>query len=117
MVGLDRAKELKAGLCGGVIDEIATKPGIWGPTSALPWPTVGVEGIIGVPEGRNSYWDMYNYAISGADLFGSGMRSLKNPPISCRPVNRERPAHSQRGNVRAGRRLLPDLQRSGLPCI
>jgi hypothetical protein len=70
VVGLDRAERIEGrSWCGGVIDEIAnTKPGIW---EANIRPALadrrGWCWLIGVPEGRNSYWDMYNYAISGAD--------------------------------------------------
>jgi hypothetical protein len=70
VVGLDRAERIEGrSWCGGVIDEIAnTKPGIW---EANIRPALADRNgwcwLIGVPEGRNSYWDYYQYAISGAD--------------------------------------------------
>jgi hypothetical protein len=52
-----------------IIDEIAnTKPGIW---EANIRPALADRNgwcwLIGVPEGRNAYWSMYNYAKSGVD--------------------------------------------------
>jgi hypothetical protein len=70
VVGLDRAERIEGrSWCGGIIDEIAnTKPGIW---EANIRPALADRNgwcwLIGVPEGRNAYWSMYNYAKSGVD--------------------------------------------------
>jgi hypothetical protein len=70
VVGLDRPQRLEGrAWCGGVIDEIANvRPGAWGENirPALA-DRRGWCWLIGVPEGRGEYFDMYNYAISGED--------------------------------------------------
>jgi hypothetical protein len=70
VIGLDRPARLEGrSWCGGVVDEIANvKPNAW---SENIRPALadrnGWAWLIGVPEGRGAYFDMYNYAISGED--------------------------------------------------
>jgi hypothetical protein len=70
VVGLDRAERIEGrSWNGGVVDEIAnTKNGIW---EANIRPALadrrGWCWLIGTPEGRGSYYDMYQYAKSGVD--------------------------------------------------
>lgn len=70
VVGLDRPQRMEGrSWNGGVIDEIANvKEGAWAENirPALA-DRKGWTWLIGVPEGRGSYFDMYQYAISGAD--------------------------------------------------
>lgn len=70
VVGLDRPARMEGrSWNGGVIDEIANvKPGAWqenirpGLADRKGWCW-----LIGVPEGRGHYYDMYQYATSGID--------------------------------------------------
>jgi hypothetical protein len=70
VVGLDRAERVEGRSWNGcIIDEIAnTRPGIW---EANIRPALadrsGWAWLIGTPEGRGAYWEMYQYAISGVD--------------------------------------------------
>lgn len=68
VIGLDRPARLEGrSWCGGVVDEIAdVKPGAWESNirPALA-DRAGWCWFIGVPEGRNHYYDMYTKAISG----------------------------------------------------
>ena len=70
VVGLDRPQRLEGrSWNGGVIDEIANvKPGAWEENirPALA-DRKGWTWLIGVPEGRSGYYDMYMYARSGID--------------------------------------------------
>jgi hypothetical protein len=70
VVGLDRPERIEGrSWNGGIIDEIAnTKPGAWAENirPALADRT-GWCWLIGVPEGRGEYHDLYQYAISGQD--------------------------------------------------
>jgi hypothetical protein len=70
VVGLDRPQRMEGrSWNGGVIDEIANiRPGAWGENirPALADRT-GWAWLIGVPEGRGEYYDMYTYATSGVD--------------------------------------------------
>ena len=56
--------------------------------------------LIGVPEGRNSYWDMYNYAISGADPEWDAFAGVRRYPEGGKEVESAR--RTLGGNVRAG---------------
>lgn len=70
VVGLDKPQRLEGrSWNGGIIDEIAdVKPTAWvenirpGLSDRLGW-----AWLIGVPGGRNHYYDMWQYAISGVD--------------------------------------------------
>src|SRR3954452_8170541 len=70
VVGLDRPERIEGrSWNGGVIDEIANvKPDAW---EANIRPALADRGgwcwLIGCPEGRGAYYDMYTYAISGQD--------------------------------------------------
>ena len=70
VVGLDRPQRIEGrSWNGGVIDEIANvRPGAWGENirPALS-DRQGWCWLIGVPEGRGSYYEMYKHAISGED--------------------------------------------------
>jgi hypothetical protein len=70
VVGLDRPQRLEGrAWCGGVIDEIANvRPNAWGENirPALA-DRRGWCWLIGAPEGRGSYYETYQYAISGQD--------------------------------------------------
>jgi hypothetical protein len=75
VVGLDRAERVEGRSWNGcIIDEIAnTKPGIW---EANIRPALadrkGWAWLIGTPEGRGAYYDVYQYAISGKDAEWDG---------------------------------------------
>jgi hypothetical protein len=70
VVGLDRPQRIEGRVWnGGVVDEVANiRPGAWGENIR---PALADRGgwcwLIGVPEGRGEYFDMYTYATSGQD--------------------------------------------------
>ena len=70
VVGLDRPQRIEGRAWnGGVVDEVANiRPGAWGENIR---PALADRGgwawLIGVPEGRGAYYDMYTYATSGQD--------------------------------------------------
>jgi hypothetical protein len=70
VVGLDRPERIEGrSWCGGIVDEIAnTKPSAWAENirPALA-DRQGWCWLIGVPEGRGFYHEMYQYARSGQD--------------------------------------------------
>jgi hypothetical protein len=70
IVGMDRPERMEgAPWNGGVLDEFANmKPGAWGENvrPALS-DRKGWCWLIGVPEGRNHYYDLWKYARSGTD--------------------------------------------------
>jgi hypothetical protein len=70
VVGLDKPERIEGrSWNGGIIDEIANvKPGAWAANirPALS-DRLGWCWLIGVPEGRGAYHDMYQYAIGGQD--------------------------------------------------
>lgn len=70
VVGLDKPQRMEGrSWNGGVIDEIANvKPGAWDENirPALA-DRKGWTWLIGVPEGRGAYYEMYQYAKSGVD--------------------------------------------------
>lgn len=70
VVGMDRPERVEGRPWdGGVLDEFANmKPGAWGENvrPALS-DRKGWCWLIGVPEGRNHYYDLWRYARSGAD--------------------------------------------------
>lgn len=70
VVGMDRPERIEGRPWdGGVLDEYANmKPGAW-PENVRPALSDrrGWCWLIGVPEGRNHYYDLYKYAISGID--------------------------------------------------
>lgn len=75
VVGLDRPQRIEGRAWnGGVVDEVANiRPGAWGENIR---PALADRGgwawLIGVPEGRGAYFDMYEYAISGQDAEWDG---------------------------------------------
>lgn len=75
VVGLDRPQRIEGRAWNGcVIDEVANiRPGAWGENirPALA-DRKGWAWLIGVPEGRGEYFDMYERAISGADAEWDG---------------------------------------------
>lgn len=70
VVGMDKPQRIEGrSWDGGVLDEFANmKPGAWGENvrPALS-DRKGWAWLIGVPEGRNHYYDIHRYAISGVD--------------------------------------------------
>jgi hypothetical protein len=70
VVGMDKPERIEGRPWnGGVLDEFANmKPGAWGENvrPALS-DRLGWCWLIGVPEGRNHYYDLWKYAISGQD--------------------------------------------------
>lgn len=70
VVGMDRPERIEGRPWnGGILDEYANmKPGAWGENvrPALS-DRKGWCWLIGVPEGRNHYYDLYKYALSGVD--------------------------------------------------
>ena len=70
IVGMDKPERIEGRPWdGGILDEFANmKPGAWGENvrPALS-DRQGWCDLIGVPEGRNHYYDLWKYAISGVD--------------------------------------------------
>lgn len=70
VIGMDKPQRIEGRPWnGGVLDEFANmKPGAWGENvrPALS-DRKGWCWLIGVPEGRNHYYDLWNYATSGVD--------------------------------------------------
>lgn len=70
VIGMDRPQRIEGrSWDGGTLDEFANmKPGAWGENvrPALS-DRKGWAWLIGVPEGRNHYYDLYRYAMSGVD--------------------------------------------------
>ena len=70
VIGMDRPQRIEGrSWDGGVLDEFANmKPGAWGENvrPALS-DRKGWAWLIGVPEGRNHYYDLNKYALSGVD--------------------------------------------------
>ncbi|EWY36401.1 hypothetical protein N825_27025 [Skermanella stibiiresistens SB22] len=93
VVGLDRAERIEGrSWNGGIIDEIAnTKPGIW---KANIRPALadraGWAWLIGVPEGRGEYYDLYQYAISGEDEEWDGFTWLSADILPAREIESAR---------------------------
>ena len=70
VIGMDKPERIEGSPWdGGILDEFANmKPGAWGENvrPALS-DRKGWCWLIGVPEGRNHYYDLWKYAMSGAD--------------------------------------------------
>lgn len=75
VIGMDKPERIEGRPWdGGILDEFANmKPGAWGENvrPALS-DRAGWCDLIGVPEGRNHYYDLWKYAISGEDPEWSG---------------------------------------------
>jgi hypothetical protein len=72
VLGLDKPERVEGRPWdGGILDEFANmKPAAWGQNVRPALDTLGRPGwcwLIGVPEGRNHYYDLWKYATSGSD--------------------------------------------------
>ena len=93
VVGLDRPQRIEGrSWNGGVIDEVANiRPGAWGENirPALADRT-GWCWLIGVPEGRGAYYDMYTYACSGEDPEWEGFTWISADILSASEIESAR---------------------------
>jgi hypothetical protein len=98
VVGLDRAERIEGrSWNGGVIDEIAnTKPGIW---EANIRPALADRNgwcwLIGTPEGRGEYYNMYQRAISGEDPEWEGFTWISADILPAKEIESARRSMSE----------------------
>ena len=85
VVGLDRPQRIEGRAWnGGVVDEVANiRPGAWGENIR---PALADRNdwawLIGVPEGRGAYYDMFTYACSGEDAEWDGFHWISADILS-----------------------------------
>jgi hypothetical protein len=93
VVGMDRPERIEGRPWnGGILDEYANmKPGAWGENvrPALS-DRRGWCWLVGVPEGRNHYYDLYKYAKSGVDKDWGGYHWLSRDILDPEEVDAAR---------------------------